>query len=191
MCSSDLVDTLVGMTFSNLVAFFIILSTAATLHAAGVTDIQTSSQAAEALRPLAGDLTFALFSLGIIGTGLLAVPVLAGSAGYAVAEAAGWSGSLSARLDRHEGQGFYGVISAATVGGVALCFTPIDPVKALFWSAVINGVIAVPIMFAMMLLASRTSIMGAHAIGARVRRLGWVATLVMALTVLGMLVTAA
>lgn len=185
------VDTLIGMTFSNLVAFFIILSTAATLHAAGVTDIQTSSQAAEALRPLAGDLTFALFSLGIIGTGLLAVPVLAGSAGYAVAEAAGWSGGLSARLDKHEGQGFYGVISAATVGGVVLCFTPVDPVKALFWSAVINGVIAVPIMVAMMLLASRAATMGTHVIGARVRRLGWVATGVMGFTVLGMLVSAA
>ena len=183
------VDTLIGMGFSNLVAFFIILSTAATLHAAGVTDIQTSSQAAEALRPLAGELTFVLFSLGIIGTGLLAVPVLAGSAGYAVAEAAGWPGSLSARLDRREGQGFYGVISAATVGGVVLCFAPIDPVKALFWSAVINGVIAVPIMFAMMLLASRPSTMGTHVIGARVRRLGWAATLAMAFTVLGMLLT--
>jgi len=183
------VDTFIGMTFSNLIAFFIILSTGATLHAAGVTDIRTSAQAAEALRPLAGDLTFALFSLGIIGTGLLAVPVLAGSAGYAVAEAAGWSGSLSARLDRGEGQGFYGVVAAATVGGVLLCFTPIDPIKALFWSAVINGVIAVPIMFVMMLLASRASTMGAHVIGARLRRLGWVATMVMALTVLAMWVT--
>jgi len=183
------VDTLIGMTFSNLIAFFIILSTAATLHAAGVTDIQTSAQAAEALRPLAGDLTFVLFSLGIIGTGLLAVPILAGSAGYAVAEAAGWSGSLSARLDRREGQGFYGVIAAATVGGVVLCFAPMDPVKELFWSAVINGVIAVPIMFVMMLLASRASTMGTYVIGARLRRLGWVATLAMALTVLAMLVT--
>lgn len=183
------VDTLIGMTFSNLIAFFIILSTAATLHAAGVTDIQTSAQAAEALRPLAGDLTFVLFSLGIIGTGLLAVPVLAGSAGYAVAEAAGWSGSLSARLDRREGLGFYGVIAAATVGGVVLCFAPMDPVRELFWSAVINGVIAVPIMFVMMLLASRASTMGTYVIGARLRRLGWVATLAMALTVLAMLVT--
>ncbi len=183
------VDTLIGMTFSNLIAFFIILSTAATLHAAGVTDIQTSAQAAEALRPLAGDLTFVLFSLGIIGTGLLAVPILAGSAGYAVAEAAGWSGSLSARLDRREGQGFYGVIAAATVGGVVLCFAPMDPVKELFWSAVINGVIAVPIMFVMMLLASRASTMGTYVIGARLRRLGWVATMAMALTVFAMLVT--
>lgn len=182
-------DTFIGMSFSNLIAFFIILSTAATLHAAGVTDIQTSAQAAEALRPLAGDFTFMLFSLGIIGTGLLAVPVLAGSAGYAVAEAAGWHGTLSARLDKGEGQGFYGVIAAATLGGVVLCFTPADPVKELFWSAVVNGVIAVPIMVVMMLLASRASTMGAHVISLRLRVLGWLATLAMALTVMGMLVT--
>jgi NRAMP (natural resistance-associated macrophage protein)-like metal ion transporter len=182
-------DTIIGMTFSNLVAFFIILSTAATLHAAGVTDIQTSAQAAEALRPLAGGFTFLLFSLGIIGTGLLAVPVLAGSAGYAVAEAAGWTGSLSARLDKGEGRGFYGVIGAATVGGVVLCFTPVDPVKELFWSAVLNGVIAVPIMAVMMLLASRRSTMGENIIGAKLRSLGWVATAVMAASVLAMLLT--
>jgi len=182
-------DTIVGMTFSNLIAFFIILSTAATLHAAGVTDIQTSAQAAEALRPLAGEFTFLLFSLGIIGTGLLAVPVLAGSAGYAAAEAAGWPGTLSARLDRGEGRGFYGIIAAATVGGVILCFLPVDPVKELFWSAVINGVIAVPIMVVMMLLASRRTTMGAHVIGTRLRVLGWIATAVMAATVVAMLAT--
>jgi NRAMP (natural resistance-associated macrophage protein)-like metal ion transporter len=183
------VDTIIGMGFSNLIAFFIILSTAATLHAAGVTDIQTSAQAAEALRPLAGEFTFLLFSLGIIGTGLLAVPVLAGSAGYAVAEAAGWPGTLSSRLDKGEGRGFYGVIAAATVGGVILCFTPTDPVKELFWSAVINGVIAVPIMTVMMLLASRAGTMGPHVIGPRLRRLGWAATAVMAMTVAAMLAT--
>jgi Mn2+/Fe2+ NRAMP family transporter len=183
------VDTIVGMTFSNLIAFFIILSTAATLHAAGVTTIQTSAQAAEALRPLAGDFTFVLFSLGIIGTGMLAVPVLAGSAAYAVAEAAGWQGSLSLRLDRSEGRGFYGVIATATLGGVLLCFTPTDPVQELFWSAVLNGVIAVPIMAVMMLLATRTSTMGEHVVGGRLRRLGWMATAVMAATVAAMLVT--
>ena len=183
------VDTVVGMTFSNLIAFFIILSTAATLHTAGITDIQTSAQAAEALRPLAGDLTFFLFSLGIIGTGLLAVPVLAGSAAYAVAEAAGWRGSLSLRLDKHEGRGFYGVIAVATAGGVILCFTPVDPVKALFWSAVFNGVIAVPIMIVMMLLAARTDVMGVHVIGRRLRVLGWIATGVMALTVIALFTT--
>ena len=182
-------DTIIGMTFSNLIAFFIILSTAATLHVAGVTNIQTSAQAAEALRPLAGDLTFLLFSLGIIGTGMLAVPVLAGSAAYAVAEAAGWQGSLSLRLDKHEGRGFYGVIAAATVGGVLLCFTPTDPVKELFWSAVLNGVIAVPIMAVMMLLATRRRTMGEHVIGPRLRWLGWIATAVMAATVVAMFAT--
>ncbi|MFI4930024.1 MAG: NRAMP family divalent metal transporter [Burkholderiales bacterium] len=183
------IDTVVGMTFSNVVAFFIILSTAVTLHAAGVLNIETSAQAAEALRPLAGELTFLLFSLGIIGTGMLAVPVLAGSAAYAVAEAAGWHGSLSLRLDRGEGRGFYGVIAVATLGGVALCFTPTDPVRELFWSAVINGVIAVPIMAVMMLLASRRSAMGQHVIGSRLRWLGWLATTAMAATVVAMIAT--
>ena len=182
-------DTLVGMTFSNLIAFFIILSTAATLHAAGVTDIQTSAQAAEALRPLAGELTFLLFTLGIVGTGMLAVPVLAGSAAYAVAEAAGWRGSLSLHLDRGEGRGFYGVIAAATVGGVLLGFAPIDPVRELFWSAVLNGVIAVPIMAVMMLLASRRATMGEHVIGPRLRWLGWIATGAMGAVVAAMLLT--
>ena len=184
------IDTVLGMTFSNLIAFFIILSTAATLHAAGVTDIQTSAQAAEALRPLAGEFTFLLFSLGIIGTGLLAVPVLAGSAAYAVAEAAGWQGSLNLRLDKRQGQGFYGVIAAATLGGVILCFTPADPVRELFWSAVLNGVIAVPIMIVMMLLAGRAGVMGANVIGSRLRWLGWLATAVMAATILAMLTSA-
>jgi NRAMP (natural resistance-associated macrophage protein)-like metal ion transporter len=183
-------DTIVGMSFSNLVAFFIILSTAVTLHAAGIRDIETSAQAAEALRPLAGDLTFLLFSLGIIGTGMLAVPVLAGSAAYAVAEAAGWQGSLSLRLDRGEGRGFYAVIATATLVGVALCFTPSDPVRELFWSAVLNGVIAVPIMAIMMLMACRSDIMGEHVIGRRLRWLGWLATAMMAVTVVAMLVTA-
>lgn len=182
-------DTVIGMTFSNLIAFFIILSTAATLHAAGIYDIQTSAQAAEALRPLAGEFTFILFSLGIIGTGLLAIPVLAGSAAYAVAEAAGWHGSLSLRLDRGEGRGFYGVVAAATLGGVFLSFMPMDPVKELFWSAVLNGVIAVPIMAVMMLLATRTDTMGQHVIGKRLRWLGWLATALMACTVIAMLVT--
>ena len=183
------IDTLVGMTFSNLIAFFIILSTAATLHGAGVTTIETSAQAAQALRPLAGELAFGLFSLGIIGTGLLAVPVLAGSAAYAVAEAAGWQGSLSLRLERGEGRGFYGVIAVATIGGVALCFAPVDPVKQLFWAAVINGVIAVPIMAVMMMLATRRDTMGPHVIGTRLRWLGWVATGAMAATVVAMLAT--
>ena len=182
-------DTILGMTFSNLIAFFVILSTAATLHAAGLTHIETSAQAAEALRPVAGDLTFLLFSMGIIGTGMLAVPVLAGSAAYAVAEAFRWEGTLSARLGQGEGRGFYGVIAFATFGGVVLCFTPTDPVKELFWAAVLNGVIAVPIMVVMMLLATRRDTMGAYTIGHRLRALGWLATAAMAATVVAMLVT--
>lgn len=182
-------DTVVGMTFSNLIAFSIILSTAATLHAAGVTNIQTSAQAAQALRPIAGELTFLLFGLGIIGTGLLAVPVLAGSAAYAVAEAAGWRGSLSLRLEQGEGRGFYGVIAVATIGGVVLSFTRSDPVQELFWAAVLNGVIAVPIMAVMMLLASSRRTMGEHVIGVRLRRTGWVATAAMAAVVAAMFAT--
>ncbi|HEY1230928.1 MAG TPA: divalent metal cation transporter, partial [Ramlibacter sp.] len=179
-------DTRIGMAFSNLIAFFIILATAATLHAAGVHDIETSAQAAQALRPVAGDWAFLLFALGIIGTGLLAVPVLAGSAAYAVAEAAGWEGSLSLRLEQGQGRGFYGVIAVATLGGVALCFTPFDPVKELFWSAVLNGMIAVPIMVVMMLLATRASVMGPHVIGRRQRWLGWLATAAMAAVVVAL-----
>ncbi len=180
-------DTYIGMGFSNLIAFFIILSAAATLNRAGITDIQTSAQAAEALRPLAGDFAFLLFSLGIIGTGMLAVPVLAGSAAYAVVESFDWSSGLDKKL--HEAKEFYGIIAFATVGGVLLNFTPIDPIKALFWSAVINGVIALPIMIVMMLLGSNPKVMGRWVIGKRLRWLGWLATLVMLIAVVAMLVT--
>ncbi|MBP7451886.1 MAG: Nramp family divalent metal transporter [Ottowia sp.] len=181
-------DTVVGMTFSNGIAFCIMLSTAVTLFTAGVHDIQTSAQAAEALRPVAGNFAYLLFSLGIIGTGMLAVPVLAGSAAYAVSDALGWHGSLGLNLRRGEGRGFYGVIVAATVVGVVLCFTPTDPVKELFWSAVINGVVAVPIMALLMSMATNPRVMGAHVIGRRVRWLGWAATALMGVTVLGMFV---
>ncbi|MFN7642904.1 MAG: Nramp family divalent metal transporter [Burkholderiales bacterium] len=184
------VDTIVGMAFSNLIAFFIILSTAATLHASGITDIQTSAQAAEALRPIAGDATFVLFALGIVGTGLLAVPVLAGSAAYAVTEALGWRGSLDLKLGDGQGRGFYGVLAAATLGGLALCFTETDPVRELFWSAVLNGVVAVPIMATMMVLAGRREVMGEHVIGPWLKTLGWTATAVMAAVVGAMLATA-
>ncbi len=180
-------DTYVGMAFSNLIAFFIILSTAATLHAAGVVNIQTSAQAAEALRPLGGQTTFLLFSLGIIGTGMLAVPVLAGSAAYAVTESFDWQSGLDMKL--REALEFYGIIAIATVGGVALNFTHLDPMRALVWSAEINGVIAVPIMVIMMLLASREDIMGRFVIRPRLRRLGWGATAVMAVTVVAMIAT--
>jgi NRAMP (natural resistance-associated macrophage protein)-like metal ion transporter len=180
-------DTYVGMGFSNLVAFFIILSAAATLHKAGVTDIQTSAQAAEALRPLAGNFAFLLFSLGIIGTGMLAVPVLAGSAAYAVVESFDWRSGLDKKL--HEAKEFYGIIAFATVGGVILNFTPIDPIKALLWSAVINGVIALPIMVVMMLLGSNGRVMGHFVIGKRLRWLGWLATAVMGIAVIAMFAT--
>jgi NRAMP (natural resistance-associated macrophage protein)-like metal ion transporter len=180
-------DTYVGMGFSNLIAFFIILSTAATLHVAGIVDIQTSGQAAEALRPLGGPTAFLLFSLGIIGTGMLAVPVLAGSAAYAVSESFDWQSGMDRKLP--EALGFYGIIAIATAGGVALNFTHLDPMKALIWSAEINGIIAVPIMAIMMILASREDVMGGFVIRPRLRRLGWVATGVMAITVVAMFST--
>ena len=181
------IDTYIGMGFSNLVAFFIILSAAATLHKAGITDIQTSAQAAEALRPLAGDFAFLLFSLGIIGTGMLAVPVLAGSAAYAVVECFDWGSGLDKKL--LEAKEFYAIIALSTVGGVVLNFMPIDPIKALFWSAVINGVIALPIMVVMMLLGTNERVMGKFCIGKRLRWLGWLATAVMAVAVVAMFST--
>jgi Mn2+/Fe2+ NRAMP family transporter len=180
-------DTYVGMGFSNLIAFFIILSTGATLHLAGITDIQTSAQAAEALRPLGGATAYLLFTFGIVGTGMLAVPVLAGSAAYAVSESFDWQAGMDRKLP--EAWGFYGIIGVATLGGVALNFTHLDPVRALIWSAEINGIIAVPIMAVMMLLASRKDIMGDFVIRPRLRRLGWAATAVMGVTVVAMIGT--
>jgi Mn2+/Fe2+ NRAMP family transporter len=180
-------DTYLGMGFSNLIAFFIILSTAATLHAAGIFNIGTAGRAAEALRPIGGQATFLLFSFGIIGTGLIAVPVLAGSAAYAVAESFEWRSGLDRKL--REAIEFYAIIAVATIGGVALNFTHLDPMRALIWSAEINGVIAVPIMAVMMLLASREDIMGRFVIRPKLRRLGWAATGVMALTVVAMFAT--
>ena len=181
-------DTYVGMGFSNLIAFFIILSAAVTLHVAGITQIQTSAQAAQALRPIAGDLSFLLFSLGIIGTGMLAVPVLAGATAYAVADSFGWRQGLDRKL--FEAREFYAIIAVATLGGVLLDFTPIDPIKALFWSAVINGVIAVPIMTVMMLIATRTDVMGRYVVKRRLKYLGWLAVAAMSLVVITMLFTA-
>jgi NRAMP (natural resistance-associated macrophage protein)-like metal ion transporter len=181
-------DTIVGMAVSNIIAFFIILSTAVTLHTHGAQTIETAAQAAEALRPLAGEFTFAVFSMGIIGTGLLAVPVLAGSAAYAAAEAMGLQGSLSSRLEHGEGKGFYSIIAFSTLGGVALTLSPAGAVQELFWSAVLNGVIAVPIMVVMMLLAGRSDVMGVHTVNGRLRLLGWLSTAAMAAAVVGMLV---
>jgi NRAMP (natural resistance-associated macrophage protein)-like metal ion transporter len=181
------IDTYIGMGFSNLVAFCIILATAATLHVAGVTDIETSAQAAEALRPIAGHAAFLVFSLGIIGTGLIAVPVLAGSAAYAVTETFQWKRGLDLKL--LEAREFYAIIALATLGGIALDFSPINPIKALFWSAVINGVIAVPIMMVMMLLADDAKVMGRFTVTRRLKALGWLATGTMAASVAAMFAT--
>ena len=181
------IDTYIGMGFSNLVAFFIMLTAVVTLHLHGTTDIQTSAQAAQALRPLAGDFAFALFSAGIVGTGLLAVPILAGSAAYAIAETFNWRIGLGLRL--LQARGFYMIVIIATILGVALNFTAIDPIKALFWSAVINGVVAVPIMAVMMLMAVRVDIMGSFIITRRLTIVGWLATATMAIVVLAMLAT--
>ncbi len=179
------VDTYLGMGFSNLVAFFIVLTTAVTLHRAGITDIQTSTQAAQALRPLAGEFAFALFAAGIVGTGMLAVPVLAGSAAYAVAEAFDWRAGLWYKP--MEARGFYFIIVVATLIGALIDFSPIDPIKALYWAAVINGVVALPIMAVMMLLAARPEAMGSHVVSPRLKLMGWAATAVMGLAV-GLLV---
>ncbi len=181
------IDTYVGMAFSNLIALFIVLTTAATLHAHGITDIQTSSQAAEALRPLAGRFAFTVFALGIIGTGLLALPVLAGSAAFAIGEALEWPVGLARKLQ--QARAFYAAIAAATVIGALLNFVSLDPVKALFWSAVVNGVIAVPVMAMMLLMAMRSKVMGEFVLGPVLKWFGWLATAVMALAAFGMFAT--
>jgi NRAMP (natural resistance-associated macrophage protein)-like metal ion transporter len=181
------VDTAIGMGLSNVIALCIMVTTAATLHAHGKTDIQSSTQAAEALRPIAGSFAFTVFALGIIGTGLLAVPVLAGSAAYALGETFGWRVGLA--QEPHRAKAFYGAICIATLIGAVLNFTPIDPIKALFWSAVINGVAAVPIMVMIMLLASRGRVMGNFTLPTGLGALGWIATLVMAMAAVGMFVT--
>jgi NRAMP (natural resistance-associated macrophage protein)-like metal ion transporter len=181
------VDTVVGMGFSNLVSLFIILTTAATLHAAGITDIQTSAQAAKALEPLAGRFAFALFALGIIGTGLLAVPVLAGAAAYGVAEAFRWPASLE-RQPR-EARGFYGVLAVATLIGLALNFVGLNPIRALVWSAVINGVVSVPLMVVTMRMAVNPKVMGRFTLPLRLRVVGWIATVVMMVASIGLFAT--
>jgi Mn2+/Fe2+ NRAMP family transporter len=180
-------DTYFGMAFSNIVALAIVISVAATLNAHGVTNIATSSDAAEALRPIAGPFAFLIFALGIIGTGLLAVPVLAGSAAYAVGEAFGFHVGLARKVTR--ARSFYGVIAVATLIGVALNLIHLDPVKALFWSAVVNGVVATPIMVMMMLIGSKKAAMGTFTLPRPLSVLGWAATLVMALATLGMFAT--
>jgi NRAMP (natural resistance-associated macrophage protein)-like metal ion transporter len=180
-------DTDIGMMFSELVAFFIILTAAVVLHAHGKTDIQTSSDAAAALRPLAGPFAFGLFAAGIVGTGLLALPVLAGSAAYALGETFRWRTGMESTLSK--GRLFYGTIALATLFGMLLSFSSIDPIKMLFWSAVINGVVAVPLMAVIMYLATRRKVMGKFVIPRALKWLGWLATLVMAAAAIVMFAT--
>jgi Mn2+/Fe2+ NRAMP family transporter len=181
------IDTTVGMIFSNLVSFFIILASAVVLHAHGKVDIQTSAEAAAALRPLAGDLAFALFAVGIIGTGLLAVPVLAGATAYAAAGAFGQRSGLEYKPQN--ARFFYTVLIVASLVGIALNLTPLDPIKALYWSAVINGVTAVPMMVVMMLMGSRRRVMGKFTMPWPLKIFGWLATATMATAAVVMFVT--
>jgi len=178
-------DTYLGMAISNLIALFIVMTTAATLNAHGMTDIQTSAQAAEALREVAGRFTFIVFAAGIIGTGLLALPVLAGSAAYAVGETLNWHVGL-ARLPRRA-RAFYAAIAAAMLIGIVMNLIGLDPIRALYWSAVINGVVSVPVMIAMMRMAMRPEVMGRFTLPRPLRRMGWLATFVVAATVLAMI----
>ena len=180
-------DTLAGMAFSNVIAVSIMTTTAATLHAKGVTNIETSAQAAEALKPIAGEFASLIFTLGIIGTGLLAIPVLAGSAAYALAEGRRWPVGL-ARQPK-EACAFYLSLAVATLIGVGLNFTPINPIKALYWSAVINGVVAVPVMVILMLMTAERGIMGEFTVKGWLRALGWLSTAAMAACVVGMVLT--
>ncbi|TCT10132.1 NRAMP family divalent metal transporter [Paralcaligenes ureilyticus] len=170
-------DTWSGMLYSDITAYFIILATAVTLHAAGVKDIETAAQAASALRPLAGDFAYTLFALGILGVGLIGVPVLAGSAGYALSEAMGWKSGLERKA--RDARGFYGVIAVSVLAGLLIQYSPIAPMKALFWSAVINGVVAVPLMVVIIVLVSKKSVMGEFTVGRPTIVLGWIATGVM------------
>src|SRR6267154_4536981 len=178
------IDTIVGMIFSNAIAFSIILTTAAVLNANGVTNITSAAQAAEALRPLAGDFTFLLFALGIIGTGLLAIPVLAGSAAYGVSEAFGWHATLEAKAP--DAVGFYTIIAAATAIGFGLGFTGISAIHMLVWSAVLNGIVAVPIMAMMMVIVTNEGLMGRFRAKSWLIALGWIGTGLMALAVVAL-----
>jgi Mn2+/Fe2+ NRAMP family transporter len=177
-------DTWSGMFYSDLTAYFIILATAVTLHVAGITDIETAAQAASALKPLAGDFAFIVFALGILGVGLIGVPVLAGSAAYALSEAMGWTWGLERRAT--DARGFYGVIAVSVLAAIVIQYSPISPMKALFWSAVINGVVAVPLMVVIIILASRKSVMGSFTAGRSIITLGWIATAVMGLAAVRM-----
>jgi NRAMP (natural resistance-associated macrophage protein)-like metal ion transporter len=179
-------DTIVGMAFSNVIALSIIFTAAATLHASGKTDIQTSAQAAEALRPIAGAFAEVIFALGIVGTGLLAIPVLAGATAYAVGEARQWPVGLARKPK--EAAAFYGVLALSAGIGIALNFTSINPISALYWSAVVNGVLAVPVMVLLMIMTRRKAVMDRFVIKGPLFWLGWLSTAAMALSVVGMAV---
>jgi NRAMP (natural resistance-associated macrophage protein)-like metal ion transporter len=181
------IDTYVGMGFSNLIAYFIILTAAATLHAHGKTEINSAAEAAQALKPIAGPLAAFLFSLGVIGTGLLALPVLGGSAAYALGEALKWRVGLERKAK--EAKAFYSVLAVATLIGLALNFTKLDPIKALVWAAIINGITAAPVMCFTMLLGSRRKVMGAFTLPIYLKILGWAGTGIMALSAVGMILT--
>ncbi len=175
-------DTWSGMLYSNVAAYCIILATAVTLHTAGITDINTAAEAAFALKPLAGNSAYFLFAIGILGVGLIGVPVLAGSAAYALSEVFGWNASLE-NSPRHATK-FYIVIALSVLGALAIQYSPISPMKALFWSAVINGVVAVPLMVAIMILASKRSVMGDFIASKSILCLGWSATIIMGIAAL-------
>jgi Mn2+/Fe2+ NRAMP family transporter len=179
-------DTWSGMFYSDLTAYFIILATAVTLHTSGVTDINTAAQAASALRPLAGDFAFILFALGILGVGLIGVPVLAGSGAYAVSEAMGWNSGLERKMI--DARGFYGIIAVSVLAGLAIQYLPISPMKALFWSAVINGIVAVPLMVVIILLVSKKPVMGAYTASRPIVVLGWIATAIMGVAAVWMFI---
>ena len=170
-------DTWSGMLYSNLAAYFIILATALTLHAGGITQIDTAAQAASALRPLAGDFAFMLFAIGILGVGLIGVPVLAGSAGYAMSEAMGWKSGLERSV--RDARGFYAVITVSVLAALAIQYSPISPMRALFWSAVLNGLVAVPLMVVLIMLVSRSKVMGAFTASKPIIVLGWMTTALM------------
>ena len=177
-------DTWSGMLYSDLTAYFIILATAVTLYAQGITNIETAAQAASALKPIAGDFAFIVFALGILGVGLIGVPVLAGSAAYAVAEAMNWDWGLDKRAS--DARGFYGVIALSVLAALAIQYSPISPMKALFWAAIINGIVAVPLMIVVILLVSKRSVMGAYTAGYCTRILGWIGVAIMGLSAIRM-----
>lgn len=181
-------DTWTGMFYSDVTAYFIILATAVTLHVAGVSDITTAAQAASALRPLAGGFAYILFALGILGVGLIGVPVLAGSGAYALSEAMGWREGLERKV--RDARGFYGIIAVSVLAALAIQYSPISPMKALFWSAVINGVVAVPLMIVILILVSRKSVMGAFTASLPLIVLGSIATLLMGAAAVLMLLPA-